>query len=215
VKRPVTPGRRHRIAVIGHSLGAAAVSQVQAVDERVATVVALDKLGSTSGDDAVTPVVPALGVQSEYGFAVSPWLLSGGSSISPQPSPDGPDPRRERATGWDAWDAAGVDSMMLVPRASTHLEYTDIPLVLPASRWGQALTSVTVQRWLDRYLKRRGGPRALLRQRIDYLEPTGGGTWSPVRLRRDEHLSFYYCSSYRLDAARRVLRDGDLTDVGC
>lgn len=215
VKRPVTPGRRHRIAVIGHSLGAAAVSQVQAVDERVATVVALDKLGSTSGDDAVTPVVPALGVQSEYGFAVSPWLLSGGSSISPQPSPDGPDPRRERATGWDAWDAAGVDSMMLVPRASTHLEYTDIPLVLPASRWGQALTSVTVQRWLDRYLKRRGGPRALLRQRVDYLEPTGGGTWSPVRLRRDEHLSFYYCSSYRLDAARRVLRDGDVTDVGC
>ena len=214
-RRPFTPGRDRRIAVIGHSLGAAAVSQVQAVDRRVATVVALDKLGSTSGDDEVTPVVPALGIQSEYGFAVSPWLLSGGSSISPQPSPEGPDPARERATGWDAWDAAGVDSMMLVPRASTHLEYTDIPLVLPASRWGQALTSVTVQRWLDRYLKHRGGPRALLRPRVDYLEPTGGGTWTPVRLRRDEHLSFYYCSAYRLDAARRTLRDGDLTDVGC
>ena len=48
-----------------------------------------------------------------------------------------------------------VDSMLVVPRASTHLEYTDIPYVLPASRQGQALTSVYVQAWLDRYLKRR------------------------------------------------------------
>ncbi|ANH39751.1 Alpha/beta hydrolase family protein [Nocardioides dokdonensis FR1436] len=213
---PFTPGRRQRTAIIGHSLGAAAVSRVQAVDERVATVVALDKLGSPlSSGPQFRPVVPALGIQSEYGFSVSPWFLSGGSSISPQPSPGGPDPQREKATGWDAWDAAGIDSMMLVPRASTHLEYTDIPLVLPASRWGQAVTSVTVQRWLDRYLKHRGGPRALLRERMRYLEPTGGGTWSEVRLRRDPLLSSYYCSAYRLDAARRTLRDADLTGVGC
>ena len=45
--------------------------------------------------------------------------------------------------------------MLVVPRASTHLEYTDIPLVLPASRYGQALSSLYVQAWLDRYLKHR------------------------------------------------------------
>src|SRR3954449_5472269 len=40
----VTPGRSTRVAIIGHSLGAAAVSYVQGVDPRVETVVALDKL---------------------------------------------------------------------------------------------------------------------------------------------------------------------------
>ncbi len=134
------------------------MSQVQATDERVAAVVALDKLQGGENE----PAVPALAVQSEYGFTVSPWWLSGGSSLMPQPSPDGPDPLRERATGFDAWAPAGVDSMLVVPRASTHLDYTDIPLVLPASRHGQALTSVYVQRWLDRYLKHRGTSSTLL-----------------------------------------------------
>ena len=99
--------------------------------------------GPLDGDGNV-PIVPALAIQSEYGFTVSPWCLSGGSSLTPEPSPDGPDPMRERATGYDAWRGAGVDSMLVVPRASTHLEYTDIPLVLPASRYGQALSSVYV-----------------------------------------------------------------------
>ena len=45
--------------------------------------------------------------------------------------------------------------MLIVPRASTHLEYTDIALLLPASRYGQAFTSVYVQRWLGRYMKHR------------------------------------------------------------
>ena len=155
------------------------------------------------------PVVPALGIQSEYGFSVSPWWLSGGSSLSPQPSPEGPDPMRERRTGFESWRKAGVDSMMVVPRASTHLEYTDIPLVLPASRWGQALSSVYTQLWLDRYLKHRDNTRWLLGRHFRYLEPVGGDRWAPVRVRRS--LSFYYCSAY--DLGRR--RDLDVTDVGC
>ena len=141
-------------------MGAAAVSKVQGTDKRVATVVALDKLTGPSGAGPLDgtgnkPVVPALALQSEYGFTVSPYLTSGGSSLTPQPTPDGPDPKRERATGYDAWRSAGVDSMLVVPRASTHLEYTDIPLVLPASRYGQALSSHYAQAWLDRYLKHR------------------------------------------------------------
>lgn len=214
-RRPSTAGRTSKIAVVGHSLGAAAISQVQAVDDRISTIVALDKLGASVTEEGVPvePVVPALAVQSEYGFTVSPWFLSGGSSLRPEPSPGGPDPAREKATGFDAWRAAGVDSMLVVPRASTHLEYTDIPLALPASRWGQALTSTYVQRWLDHYLKNRPSLRPLLATRMRYLEPVGGGEWEPVVLERDPLLSFYYCSALHLDGG--AVDDGDLTDVGC
>ncbi|MCP6445943.1 hypothetical protein NL461_26680, partial [Klebsiella pneumoniae] len=83
------------------------------------------------------------------------------------PSPDGPSPTREKETGFDAWRSAGVDSLLVVPRASTHLEYTDIPLALPASRWGQALTSAYTQRWLDHYLKNKP-LRPLLAERFRY-----------------------------------------------
>jgi hypothetical protein len=152
---PTAPGRTTRVGIIGHSLGAFAVSYVQGVDDRVQTAVALDKLGGGSGIGQVKPVVPALGVQSEYGFTVNPYWANHGSSLTPRPaSPsERPDPRRELATGFDGWRKAGVDSMVIVPRASTHLEYTDIAYVMPASRYGQALTSVYVQAWLERYLK--------------------------------------------------------------
>ena len=209
--RPATPGRTTRIAIVGHSLGASAVSQVQGTDRRVAAVVALDKLQSAEA----RPVVPALAVQSEYGFTVTPWWLSGGSSLSPQPSPAGPDRRREKATGFNAWRRAGVDSMLVVPRASTHLEYTDIPLALPASRHGQALTSVYTQRWLDRYLKHRGGSAPLLARSFRYLEPVGAGRWAPITLRRDPLLSFYYCSAYAVRDRTGLRADPDTTDLGC
>jgi dienelactone hydrolase len=216
---PFTPGRTTRIAIIGHSMGAAAVSKIQGTDDRVATVVALDKLTGPDSSGALdgsgnVPTVPALAVQSEYGFTVSPWYLSGGSSLVPEPSPEGPDPRRERRTGYDAWRAAGIDSMLIVPRASTHLEYTDIPLVLPASRYGQDLTSVYVQRWLGHYLKHEPA-KPLLDTSFRYLEPVGDGTWSPVRLRRDHDLSFYYCSAYGFHTADGLVANGDITHVGC
>jgi hypothetical protein len=103
--------------------------------------------GATYGGDNVKPVVPGLGIQSEYAFSVNPYTLSGGSSITPSPIPpdQAPDPKREEKTGFDAWRKAGLDTMVVVPRASTHLEYTDISYALPASRYGQALASVYVQ----------------------------------------------------------------------
>jgi len=192
-RRSATPGRTRRVAIIGHSLGASAVSKVQATDRRVETVVALDKLNGE-----FKPVVPALAVQSEYGFNVQPYWMQHGSSIQPKPGPpnEAPDPRREESTGFDAWRAAGVDSMVVVPRASTHLEYTDIAYVLPASRYGQALTSAYVQRWLGHYLKHRR--TRLLASRFRYLEPVDVGRWDPIQLDRSERLSFYFCSGYSL-----------------
>src|SRR5688572_10135480 len=205
-KKTATPGRTTRRAIVGHSLGASAVSQVQATDDRVAAVVALDKLQGSQG----TPTVPALAIQSEYGFTVQPYWNNHGSSLTPRPAAptEGPDPRREQKTGFDAWRAAGVDSMLVVPRASTHLEFTDIPYVLPASRYGQALSSVYVQGWLDRYLKHRG-TEPLLATSWRYLEPVAIGDWQPVRLDRAQQLSFYYCGGYSLRDGKRVLSSSD------
>jgi hypothetical protein len=181
------------------------VSRVQAEDRRVAAVVALDKLNGS-----FKPVVPALAVQSEYGFNVQPYWMQHGSSVRPRPGPpnQAPDPRREHKAGFDAWRAAGVDTMAVVPRASTHLEYTDIAFVLPASRYGQALTSVYVQRWLGRYLKHRRS--RLLATRFRYLEPGDVGRWDPIVLKRADLLSFYFCSGYAFAGSANA----DIAGVG-
>jgi dienelactone hydrolase len=219
----VTPGRTTKVAIIGHSLGATAVSQVQGTDHRVEAVVALDKLSAVSGSGLPvgggastpnTPVVPALAIQSEYFLNPLPYFLSGGSGPIPSASPNGPDPMRERSSGFDAWAAAGVDSMLVVPRASTHLEYTDIPLVLPASRFGQDLTSAYVQLWLDKYLKHRDTDAQLLGTTLHYLEPRGKGVWAPVTLDRANALSFYYCSAYDFVAHGTEVRNPDIAGVG-
>ena len=221
LRHPTAPGRRTKIAVIGHSMGALAVSRLQGHDRRIATVVALDKLGSVDQGipvptvtGKVMPKVPALGMQAEYGFTVTPWQLSGGSSLIPLPRLGGPDPRRERATGFDRWRKAGVDSMVLVPRSSTHLDFTDIPLILPASRYGQALSSAMTQRWLSHYLGGKG-INPLLKRRLSYLEPQGNGRWKPITLDRKTLSSSRYCSAYAVRSGRKRKVDLDWTGVGC
>jgi dienelactone hydrolase len=215
---PATKGRTSRLGIAGHSLGATAVSYVQAVDKRVSAVVALDKLSGSPGFDALgafKPVVPSLGVQSEYGFNVVPYVLAHGSSIAPSPgSPtEGPDPTREVRAGFKAWQKAHVDSMVIVPRASTHLEYTDISFALPASRYGQDVASHYSQAWFDKYLKHdRSADARLLATSFRYLEPVDVGVWKPVTLKRAERLSFYYCSAY---AMRSTGTNNDIAKVGC
>ena len=241
-RRTVTPGRTTRIALIGHSLGASAVSELQGTDDRVEVLVALDKL---RGGEDVKPVVPALALQAEYGFNVFPYWWSGGNSIAPQPGSPGerPDPTREIKAGFEHWKKAGVDSMLVVPRASTHLDWTDIAYVLPASRYGQALSSAYVQLWLDRYLKHRGEPvkkkkaskkrkaksrkrrRAkrsaavqdeLLATSFRYIEPVDIGKWEELKLDRNDLLSFYYCSAYAFRDRRTKARleSNDIGGVG-
>jgi hypothetical protein len=106
--------------------------------------------------------------------------------------------------------------MVVVPRASTHLEYTDINYALPASRYGQDLTSVYVQAWLDKYLKH--DPTAdgrLLATHWAYLEPSGSGRWTPTPLVRADRLSFYFCSGYAFHtAAGQRVSDPDVAKLG-
>jgi hypothetical protein len=188
--------------------------------------VALDKLsegGQSSSRSAsipkVKPVVPALAIQSEYGFHVPPYWMNHGSSLAPRPaSPsERPDPRREQKTGFDAWRKAGVDSN------AHRAQSLDPPGVHrhPAGHAGQPLRPGPVGRvrasLARQYLKHRRQRRtALLSRRFRYLEPVGVGRWAPVRLERASQLSFYYCSGYRLrgQGRGRPLARSDLSGVG-
>jgi len=234
-----TPGRTTRLALIGHSTGAVIATYLQGVDQRIETVVALDKLtasaSSISDDQAetgslpgpVVPKVPALAIQSEYGFAPQPYFEASCSSFEPCPAAPGgtlavnldqaPNPNREEDTGFDIWNADNVDSMLIVPRASTHLIYTDSPPVLPASLNGSAMASYYVQAWLDKYLKH--DPNAgeeLLSPVIHYIGPSLSGQWVQQTFDRDNNLSFYFCSGFEFNlSGGRKFRDVDLIHDGC
>jgi hypothetical protein len=236
----VTPGRTTRLALIGHSTGAVIASYLQGVDPRIETVVALDKLTATpdaiSDDQAETgslpgpvlPKVPALAVQSEYGFEPQPYFEAGCSSFEPCPAAPGgtlappdldqaPDPAREEETGFDTWLKAGVDSMVIVPRASTHLIYTDSPPVLPATIDGMDMASYYVQAWLDKYLKHDpGAGNTLLSPLIHYIGPDQDGRWVMQTFNRDDNLSFYFCSGYEFNLpSGKKFADLDITHDGC
>jgi hypothetical protein len=217
--------------VIGHSTGAVTVSYLQGVDPRIEVGVALDKVTATpaaiSDDQAelgslpgpVVPRVPTLGVQAEYGFEPQPYFLANCSSFEPCPGSlsNSPDPNREEATGFDTWRAAGVDSAVIVPRASTHLDFTDTPPILPASLLGQAMASYYVQAWLALYLQHHPqAATAVQSPTIRYLIPGPGDSRQLVTFDRDAHLSFYFCSGYAfrlLDG--HMVSDGDLNGDGC
>ncbi|HEX3794725.1 MAG TPA: hypothetical protein VHV57_09520 [Acidimicrobiales bacterium] len=229
-----TPGRTTRLALIGHSTGAVITTYLQGVDPRIETAVALDKLTATASSIAddqaetgslpgpVVPKVPALALQSEYGFVPQPYWLADCSSFEPcVDSQTGvtraPDPNREEDTGFDVWNKANVDSMVIVPRASTHLIYTDQPPVLPASLTGQAMASAYVQAWLGKYLSHdSAADYQLLSPTVTYIGPNQNGQWVTQTFDRDTNLSFYFCSGYEFNSlAHQKFADLDLTGDGC
>jgi dienelactone hydrolase len=138
-----------RVGLAGHSLGAGAVSQVGQCDARVKAIVAWDNLSapSTCSGATIAPEnqsgslarVPAIGISNDYGF----WT---------QPT-DTPPNREAKVGGFKSLVAAGVDSAEVVLRGATHLEYTYIDAVLPASRLGERMASYYTVAWFDQYLK--------------------------------------------------------------
>jgi len=155
---------RSRLGLVGHSLGASAVSEVQAIDPRVDAIVAWDNLGS-----GVTPKVPALGMSADYGLT---------------PTPFGEDPDPDSKSGAFAkWKAAGVDAMQVNLRGGTHYEWSYAPMTLPASLRGIDAAAWYTTAWLDKHVKGDASADARLltdRFRVDpvekALDPSEGGS---------------------------------------
>jgi dienelactone hydrolase len=220
---------RSRVGIAGHSLGASAVSVVGQCDTRVKTIVAWDNLRAIENCDSVEiPAkyrskkllrVPAIGITNDYMFNV-------------QPAASPPDPHAKDA-GYQQLRKAGIDSQIVAIRGGTHLEYTYIPLVLPASQKGERIASYYTRAWFDRYLKgdRRATDRLTATAFDDSIDRTSIGTGSydvaaatadpgnrwagnvphtiagvPVK----DAVSFYYLSQYALrapDGSRRTCAD--------
>jgi dienelactone hydrolase len=142
-----------RVGIAGHSLGAAAVSHVGQCDTRVKTIVAWDNLDRIT--DCAGIKIPeryrakelintsALGLAADYLF-------------NPQPNPTPPDPDA-KLDGYRQVAAAGEDAMSVTLRGATHLEYSYIPAILPASELGERMASYFTQAWFDLKLKHRAG----------------------------------------------------------
>ncbi|MCW3041166.1 MAG: hypothetical protein JWM31_3071, partial [Solirubrobacterales bacterium] len=140
-----------RVGVVGHSLGAAAVSYVGQLDPRVKAIVAYDNLGapatapvSCKSGSSPRPVAaltkPALGLSADYG-------------LTPQPNLSEPDPAAKSA-GSRALSQAGVDTAEFVIRGGTHYEFSFIPNVaFGGSLRGEDMASWYTTAWLDKYVK--------------------------------------------------------------
>src|SRR4029079_10301929 len=130
-----------------------AVSVDGQCDPRVDAIVAWDNLAPATGkcrdqipnglpaDGPVSPTLttPALGINSEYFFNPS--------SMSAPPDP------QSKAGAFKQLSGAGTDVMQIALRSSTHLEYTYVPYILPASRLGERVAYYYSLAWFDRYLR--------------------------------------------------------------
>jgi dienelactone hydrolase len=222
-----------RLGLAGHSLGATAVTRVgnrpQPVPDAafvangfepfpidVDAVVAWDN--ANLGADQ-QPRVPTMGQSADYFFA-------------PEPSPtEAPDPEADTAT-YRRFVGAGVDAMQVALASSTHLEWTYIPYILPASSEGERVAMHYTLAWMDRYVKgstdglrgpARRATRAVVADATARLTATtfdgsadasaiGAGTWDPATgtnvphtISGDTvagHLSIYHRSAYAFDGHR-------------
>jgi dienelactone hydrolase len=149
---PLAPSLdRTRLALAGHSLGARAVSVVQQCASSatlwrtlpvctgrsfpIKAIVAWDGLSA----DGVRPVVPAMDQQVDGYF------------LHPQPTPEAPPPDAN-LSAYRAWRAAGLDSWSVTVRGGTHLEWVDVPYLLPSTTYGVRLADFYTLAWIDRYV---------------------------------------------------------------
>src|SRR4051794_5819138 len=121
---------RSRIAVAGHSLGAAAVSVVGQCDKRVKAVVAWDNLRAITDCTGVT--IPAA-FRSDRLVHAPALALTNDYAFNPQPMTSPPNPHAKDA-GYKQIAAAGLDAQIVAFRNATHLTYSYIPAVLPANQ---------------------------------------------------------------------------------
>ena len=222
---------RSRIGHAGHSLGASAISVVgqelacdpaipRALrDGCISAIVGWDSLSSVSDTDALPIKAPGLSLTAEYFFNPTPA------------SPDSPPNQETKLDAYKQMVAANVDSMRVGLRSSTHLEWTYVPLILPASRYGERVSMYYTQAWFDRYVRDDlSAVDRLKAQQFDNsadLSSIGAGTFDPLtganipyKIAGDcaaNRLSIYQRSAFRLTDPRynTVLNDEDMRGRGC
>jgi dienelactone hydrolase len=212
---------RSRIAIAGHSLGAAAVSEVGQCDKRVKAIVAWDNLGAITDCSGVTVPAqyrsatlihaPALALTNDYGF-------------QPQPMTAPPDPHAKDA-GYKQIAAAGLDAQIVAFRNATHLTYSYIPAVLPANELSERMASYYTRAFLDLELRGdRSGLTRLTATKFDDsadVHSIGAGVYDPAAgdpsdpysgnvpykiagIPVADAVSFYYQSEYSLRGKRCI-----------
>jgi hypothetical protein len=206
---------RSRVGIAGHSLGAAAVSEVGQCDKRVKAIVAWDNLDPISGCRDVT-------IPSQYrasGLLHAPALgLTNDYLFNTQPTTSPPD-EHAKMDGYAQLRDAGLDTEMIAFRGATHLTYSYIPLVFQASELNERMASYYTVAWFDRYLKGSGAAfRRLTARTFDASADTdsiGAGVYDPAKADpRDPYagnvpyriqgievadaVSFYYQSAWAL-----------------
>lgn len=194
-----------RVAIAGHSLAAAGVSYIGQVDDRVDAIAAWDNLrppepgpaicapGSAPRPPSPPITKPAIGISNDYG-------------LTPTPYDSDPDPESKNG-GFEAYKAAGVDSMELSIRGGTHYESSFIPgnttaVLGTATLRGTDMVAWYTTAWFDKYVKcAEGSPceadadRRLLTDR--WRDDARGGE---VDAGGDANLfSFYFRSRFDLD----------------
>lgn len=205
---------RTRIGLAGHSLGASAVSVVGQFYPGIAAIVAWDALAAVGkaadgrfvddlGHETASLRVPALSITAEYFFNPAP------ADPSNPPNPD----NGAKTNAFRQLKAQGTDTMLVQLRSSTHLEFTYVPYILPASRYGERVAMYYTRAWLDRYLKGDASARSRLTATVfdgtSDESSIGAGTYDaasnanvPNRIAGDavaNRLSVYYLSRYWLD----------------
>ena len=211
----------NEIAIAGHSLGAAAVSEVGQCDKRVRTIVAWDDLDAITNCNGGGETIPAKYQWGDGKLIHVPALaLTNDYLFNPQPMSSPPD-AQSKAAGYDQVVKAGFDSMQVAFRGATHLTYTYIPYVLPASELAERFASYYTVAWLNRYLK--GDDSAFKRLTATKFDDSadtdsiGAGLYDPQAALADptdptagnvpykiagisipDIVSFYYMSQYKL-----------------
>lgn len=221
---------RNRVGIAGHSQGGSTASLLGQIDDRLKAIVAWDNLTALNpelwrDDIGVEPpaepriTTPALGIGADYYFTPHP------NPLEPEPPLYYGEGGRGRGftphvkdLGYQEVKAAGVDTMMIVLRAGTHLDFT--PLQAGAgSRYGEPYSLYLTKAWFDRYLKGLTEPstaeqayRRLVATRFDesadvhsigagYLDPVQGN--QPYRiagLSICNRMSFYFKSRVSITA---------------
>lgn len=199
-----------RLGIAGHSLGAGAVTAVQQCSDEadlwqtvplcagqsfpIRAVVGWDSLGS---GNTITPVVPGMNQQADGYF------------LNPQPTYSAPD-KTSHLGAHDKWKDAGLDTFSVTIRGGTHIEWTEIPWILPATAYGTQLADYYTLAWFDRYVM---GDVSATQRLIDGPHALN----DPDTPWNAHHLSTRYLSGYSLAGVGEVVdlrADAGLSAVG-